>query len=89
MIIIIFALIIVLAIGLFTALLYISKLQQQVNLLDKEQHVQNKEIIELMQANTQYGEMLMQHIEILKYLIEQDPQLGKIRIPYGGVIGEA
>jgi Na+-transporting NADH:ubiquinone oxidoreductase subunit NqrC len=89
MIIIIFALIIVLAIISFTALLHISKLQQQVNLLDKEQHIQNKEIIELMQANTQYGEMLMQHIEILKYLVEQDPQLGRMRIPYGGVIGEA
>jgi hypothetical protein len=39
--------------------------------------------------NMQHQEMLLQHIEILKYLIEQDPQLGRIRMPYGGVVGEA
>jgi hypothetical protein len=41
---IIYTLIIALATFLFTAILHISKLQQQVNLLDKEQHQQNKEI---------------------------------------------
>jgi hypothetical protein len=71
------------------AILHIGKIQKQLIEIDKEQHNQNKEIIQLIKVNTQYGEMLMQHIEILKYLIEQDPQLGKVRIPYGGVVGEA
>ena len=51
--------------------------------------IQNKEIIKLIQANVQHGEILLQHIEILKYLVEQDPQLGKTRMHYGGVVGEA
>jgi hypothetical protein len=67
----------------------IGSLNKQLKMLDKEQHSQNKEIIQLMQANMQHSEMLMQHIEILKYLIDQDPQLGKTKIPYGGIVGEA
>jgi len=74
---------------LASAILHIGKIQKELIEIDKEQHTQNKEIIQLMQANMQHGEMLLQHIEILKYLVEQDPQLGKMRIPYGGVVGEA
>jgi hypothetical protein len=74
---------------LLSAILHIGRIQSQLKELDKEQHQQNEEIIQLMKANMQHGEMLLQHIEILKYLVEQDPQLGKVRIPYGGVVGEA
>lgn len=89
MITVIFGLIIILAIFLFTAILFIDKLQKQVNLLDKEQHQQNKEIIELMKYKSQHDEMLLQHIEILKYLIEQDPKLNTSKMYYTGPIGEA
>ena len=74
---------------LLSAILHIGRIQKELIEIDKEQHVQNEEIIQLMKANMQHGEMLMQHIEILKYLVEQDPQLGKMRVPYGGVVGEA
>jgi Tfp pilus assembly protein PilN len=67
---VIYILIITLTTFLFTAILHISKLQQQVNLLNKEQHQQNKEIMELMKYKSQHDEMLLQHIEILKYLVE-------------------
>jgi hypothetical protein len=89
MITLLIAVVVGLSVFVLAAILHIGKIQKQLIEIDKEQHNQNKEIIKLMQANTQYGEMLMQHIEILKYLIEQDPQLGKVRIPYGGVVGEA
>jgi Tfp pilus assembly protein PilN len=85
----IFGLIIILTIFLFTAILHISKLQQQVNLLDKEQHQQNKEIMELMKYKSQHDEMLLQHIEILKYLIEQDPKINSGKMYYTGPVGEA
>jgi predicted Holliday junction resolvase-like endonuclease len=85
----IFGLIIILTIFLFTAILHISKLQQQVNLLDKEQHIQNKEIMELMKYKSQHDEMLLQHIEILKYLIEQDPKINSGKMYYTGPVGEA
>jgi type II secretory pathway pseudopilin PulG len=64
-------------------------LQKQVNLLDKEQHVQNKEIMELMKYKSQHDEMLLQHIDILKYLIEQDPKLNAGKIYYTGPVGKA
>jgi predicted Holliday junction resolvase-like endonuclease len=89
MIIIIFALIIVLAISLFTVILHVQKLKQQVTLLDKEQHIQNNEIIELMKSKMQHQEMLLTHIEVLKYLVDQDPKLNAGKIYYSGPIGEA
>jgi len=68
----------------------IGTLQKQVNLLDKEQHSQNQDIIKLMRSHMTHQEMLLQHIEILKYLVEQDPKLnaGK-KIYFTGPVGEA
>jgi Tfp pilus assembly protein PilN len=66
----------------------IGGLNKQLVLLDKEQHQQNKEIIELMKYRTQSSDMLLQHIEILKYLCDQDPAIGK-KVMYTGPIGEA
>jgi hypothetical protein len=42
-----------------------------------------------MKYRNQSSEMLLQHIEILKYLVEQDPMLNKTKVPYMGVVGEA
>jgi len=86
---VIFAFIIILAIISFSIILHINKLQQQVNLLDKEQHIQNKEIMELMKYKSQHDEMLLQHIEILKYLVEQDPKINSGKMYYTGPVGEA
>ena len=55
----------------------VGTLSRQIKLLDKEQHQQNKEILDLMKYKMLHDEMLLQHIEILKYLVEQDPMLGK------------
>jgi len=64
-------------------------LTKQLKLVDREQHQQNKEIMELMKYKSQHDEMLLQHIEILKYLIEQDPKLNSGKIYYTGPVGEA
>jgi Tfp pilus assembly protein PilN len=74
---------------LLVAHLHIHKLQHQVNLLDKEQHTQNKEIMELMKLHITHQEMLLQHIEILKYLVEQDPKLNSGKLYFTGPVGEA
>jgi hypothetical protein len=67
------------ALLLFIAMLnsMVGTLNRQLVLIDKEQHKQNKEILELMKYKMIHDEMLLQHIEILKYLVEQDPMLGK------------
>jgi type IV secretory pathway component VirB8 len=77
MIIFLFTLIAVLAIFLLSAIIHIKKIQEELVAVDREQHEQNQEIIKLMNYKLQHDEMLLQHIEILKYLIEQDPMLGK------------
>ncbi len=87
---ILFIIISVLAIFLISAILHISKLQKQVNLLDKEQHTQNNEIAVLMRNHLKHQGMLLEHIEILKYLVEQDPKLNAgNKIYFTGPIGEA
>jgi len=74
---------------LISAVLHIQKLQHQVNLLDKEQHTQNTEIAVLMRNHLKHQEMLLQHIEILKYLVEQDPALNSGKMYFSGPMGEA
>jgi hypothetical protein len=64
-------------------------LQKQVNLLDKEQHTQNNEIAVLMRNHLKHQGMLLEHIEILKYLVEQDPKLNSGKLYFTGPIGEA
>lgn len=64
--------VIVLLIG---TLLHIGEMKEHMILLGKEQHDQNKELIELMKYRKQSSEMLLQHIEVLKYLVEKDPLL--------------
>jgi hypothetical protein len=86
---VIFAFIIILAIISFSVILHINKLQQQVNLLDKEQHIQNEDIYKLIKENNELKGMILQHVEILKYLVEQDPKLNSGKIYYTGPVGEA
>ena len=76
---------------IFTLLLsdMIKNLTKQLVEIDKEQHTQNKEIMDLMKHQAEHQEMLLQHIEILKYLIEQDPKLSSGKMYYTGPIGEA
>ena len=50
--------------------------------LDEEQHQQHKEMLELMK-------MQMQHTEILTYLTDQDPLIGKKKLLYPTIVGEA
>ena len=64
-------------------------LQKQVNLLDKEQHTQNNEIAVLMRNHLTHQGMLLEHIEILKYLIEHDPKLNSGKMYFTGPVGEA
>jgi response regulator RpfG family c-di-GMP phosphodiesterase len=74
---------------LASAILHIGKIQNELKEIDKEQHAQNKEIMDLMRRHTTHQEMLLQHIEILKYLVEQDPQLNSNKMYFSGPMGEA
>jgi len=67
----------------------VKALTKQLEVVDREQHQQNKEIMELIKNNYQHQEMLLQHIEILKYLVEQDPKLNSGKLYFTGPVGEA
>ena len=75
--IILFLVVGILVIFLMSSIVHIQKIQKELVEIDKEQHKQNKEIVELIKYKLLHDEMLLQHIEILKYLVEQDPMLGK------------
>ena len=89
MVILLFTLIAVLAIFLIAAIIHIKKIQDELIGIDREQHEQNQDIIKLMKYKLQHDEMLLQHIEILKYLIEQDPKLNAGKMYFTGPMGEA
>jgi hypothetical protein len=65
------------------------KIQKELEAIDREQHVQNEDIYKVMKENYELKGMLLEHVEILKYLIEQDPKLNSGKMYYTGPIGEA
>lgn len=74
---------------LLSAIVHMKAIKKQLEALDKEQHTQNMDIINLLKYKEDSTEMLLQHIEILKYLCEKDPLLSKAKKQYVGPIGEA
>jgi hypothetical protein len=74
---------------LLAAIARIRKIQQLLEMLDKEQHIQNRDIIDLLRYRQESSVMLLQHSKILQYLVEQDPLLDRIKNPMGGVVGQA
>ena len=74
---------------LMSSLALIGKMQKQIELLDREQYDQNKEIMDLMKFKSETTQMLLQHIEIIKYLVEKDDIIGKKVTFYKGPMGEA
>lgn len=74
---------------LASAIIHIMKIQHELESLDKEQHNQNNDILNLMKRHMTHQEMLLQHIEILKYLVEQDPKMKANKIMFSNTMGEA
>lgn len=89
MIIFLSAVLAVVTVLLLGAIARIGVIHKELITIDREQHNQNKEILDLIKHKAESTEILLQHIEILKYLCEQDPMLRKHTIPYMGPIGEA
>jgi uncharacterized metal-binding protein len=71
------ALLAIVLVLLMGVLLHLGEIKQQIIDLDKMQHVQNKELIECFKFRNEATTMLLQHIDILKYLVEKDPAFKK------------
>jgi hypothetical protein len=90
MIILLSILLFITIIFLVADIVHILKIQEELEALSKEQHTQNVDILKGMKQHAQHQEMLLQHIEILKYLVEKDDVIGKgRRVIYPTVMGEA
>ena len=68
---------------------HIGKMQKQIELLEREQLDQSKDIIELLKHKEESTQMLLQHIEILQYLVDKDDVIGKKKVYYMGPTGKA
>ena len=86
----------VLSIFLTSSIIHIRLIQKELIEIDKEQHQQNQDVINLIKSHIKnqdtlstHQEMLLQHIEILKYLVEQDPKLNAGKMYFTGPMGEA
>jgi hypothetical protein len=68
---------------------HVKKIADQIELLDREQHTQNKDILELLKYRNDSSTLLLQQREVLEYLTEQDPLLNKVKNPISTIIGKA
>jgi len=74
---------------LVRTILRIDKLKQHIELLDREQHTQNKDIIELLKYRGESSVVILQHSDVLTYLCDRDPLLSKIKTPISTIVGQA
>jgi Tfp pilus assembly protein PilN len=70
-------------------MLRVNKLKQHIELLDREQHTQNKDIIELLKYRGESSVVILQHSDVLMYLCDRDPLLSKIKTPISTIVGQA
>ena len=74
---------------LASAVIHILKIQKELELLGREQHTQNMDVIELIKYRSESSVMLLHHTHILEYLAEQDAKQNKNKYPIHSIIGEA
>jgi hypothetical protein len=68
---------------LMGAIFRLNKLQHQIELLDKEQHIQNMDMINMLKTNNEQDKAILY---IIQHIVDKE----KITIPsYMGPMGEA
>jgi hypothetical protein len=67
----------------------IKLIEDTLMLIDKEQHIQNMDINELLKYRNESSVVILQHSDILTYLMDRDPLLNKMKVPIGNIVGEA
>jgi Na+-transporting NADH:ubiquinone oxidoreductase subunit NqrC len=74
---------------LASAIIHISKIQQELIEIDKEQHTQNMDIIELLKVNDDLTKINDEQDKALLFIIQHLVEKEKVTVPYMGPIGEA
>ena len=81
--------VVILSLFIITLIGRVKLLKDQLILIDKEQHTQNLDIIDLLKYRMDSTDAILQQAEVLKFLIEQDPRLSNKKVVYPNIIGEA
>ena len=74
---------------LASAIIHIRKIQQELIEIDKEQHTQNMDIIELLKVNNDLTKINDEQDKALLFIIQHLVEKEKVTVPYMGPIGEA
>ena len=74
---------------LLSAIIHILKIQKELELLGREQHTQNKDIMDLLKYRGESSVVILQHSDVLTYLCDKDPLLNKIKTPISTIVGQA
>jgi len=88
MIIVLSILFVLCVIFMLAMLAHIGKIQKELDILGKEQHTQNMDIIDLIKSKLEISDILISHAEVIQYLADKDDLIGKKNY-YSGPIGEA
>jgi predicted secreted acid phosphatase len=79
----------ILTIFLMSAIAHIGKIQKELKEISDEQSRQNEDAIFLLQSRIETAKVLVQHTEVLKFLLDESMQNGNIPYPFMGPMGEA
>jgi hypothetical protein len=74
---------------LASAIIHIRKIQYELIEIDKEQHTQNMDIIELLKVNDDLTKINDEQDKALLFIIQHLVEKEKVTVPYMGPIGEA
>ena len=69
--------------------LQLQSLTKLINLLDKEQHTQNTDIINLIKYANESSEVIMSHSKAIEYLVKDSPGVEIFTQYYSHIKGEA
>jgi hypothetical protein len=79
----------ILTIFLMSAIAHITKIQKELVAISEEQSRQSEDAIFLLQSRIETAKVLVQHTEVLKFLLDESLKDGNIPYPFMGPMGEA
>ena len=79
----------VLTMFMLAALAHIGKIHKELKEISEEQSRQNADAIFLLQSRIETAKVLVQHTDVIMYLLEQDMKSGNFPYPVMGPMGEA
>ena len=81
--------VVILAVLLMGAAAQLTEIKKELKELNEEQTRQNEDAIFLLQSRIETAKVLVQHTEVLTFLLDESIKGGNIPYPFTGPMGEA